>query len=773
MLKIIKLLQGVFNMNKVTLKNGIFKESQNKGKEYLVYLDVDRLMAPFYEGISQEAKKPRYGGWESTGISGHSLGHWLSAASQMYALTKDEVLREKLDYAVDELASLQSFDEDGFVGGFPIACFDIAFTGEFEVERFSLAGQWVPWYSLHKVFAGLIDIYVLMGNKKALKVVTKLSDWAKKGSDNMTDEQFERMLYCEHGGMNEAMADLYTITGNKDYLELAIRFCHEEVLEPLSKEIDELEGRHANTQIPKLVGAAKLYNITGEEKYKKMAVFFWDLVVNTRSYIIGGNSINEHFGPKNEEKLGVQSAETCNTYNMLKLTELLFEWTRDAKYMDFYERALYNHILGSQDPDSGMKTYFVSTQPGHFKVYCSRDNSFWCCTGTGMENPARYTRSIYSVETEDVYVNLFIPSKLLLEDQQVTIKQETDFPATDKTRLFFEKANNESLKLHIRVPYWVKGEVTAIVNGKDTFTHSETGYLTIERRWVTGDTVEVTLPMGLHTYVAKDNHQKQGIMYGPIVLAGALGREDFPDNDILADHLKLNNHPLIKVPTLVSDEENLDDWITRVGERDLIFETKAVGQPGNQKVTLIPFYHLHHQRYTLYWNIMDEETYRNFVDKEQEELDRLRAITVDEVQPHEQQPEVEHNLKRENSNSGYSDIVQKGWRDTRDEGFFSYEMTVEPNGEMSLEVSYFGGDRTVEIDGKTYERDFEILIDDTVIAHQQLEHNGPPASTIDVRYPIPFELTEGKEKVEVKFASSEGKIAGGVYGVKIFRSTKL
>ncbi|WP_174879791.1 beta-L-arabinofuranosidase domain-containing protein, partial [Metabacillus niabensis] len=382
-------------MEKVSLLNGIFKDSQEKGMEYLLYLDVDRLIAPCYEAVGKPPKKPRYGGWESTGISGHSIGHWLSAAATMYSLTSNEQLKQKLDYAIEELEIVQSFDDKGYVSGFSRSCFDLVFTGEFEVDNFSLSGGWVPWYSIHKIYAGLIDTYNLTGNEKALAIVIKLADWAKNGTDQLTDEQFQKMLICEHGGMNEAMADLYMITKNKDYLELAKRFCHQSILQPLANEVDELQGKHANTQIPKVIGAAKLYEITGDKTYKKMAQFFWKQVTRHRSYVIGGNSINEHFGPSDTEELGITTTETCNTYNMLKLTEHLFHWSQDVEYIDYYERALYNHILASQDPDSGMKTYFVSTQPGHFKVYCSPDESFWCCTGTGMENPARYTRNIY------------------------------------------------------------------------------------------------------------------------------------------------------------------------------------------------------------------------------------------------------------------------------------------------------------------------------------------------------------------------------------------
>ncbi|PLS01030.1 glycoside hydrolase family 127 protein [Neobacillus cucumis] len=753
-------------MGNVTLLNGIFKESQEKGKEYLIYLDVDRLVAPCYEAASQTPKKPRYGGWESTLISGHSIGHWLSAAATMYAVTNEEELKHKIDYAINELAYVQSLDESGYVSGFPRTFFDKVFTGDFTVENFNLAGGWVPWYSIHKIYAGLIDVYILTGNPKALEIVTRLADWAKKGTDNLSDEQFQRMLICEHGGMNEAMADLYWITKNEDYLELAIRFCHQAILDPLANGVDELEGKHANTQIPKVIGAAKLYGITGNEDYKNMVIFFWNEVTKNRSYIIGGNSIGEHFGPINKETLGITTAETCNTYNMLKLTEHLFQWNHHSEYMDYYERALYNHILASQDPDSGMKTYFVSTQPGHFKIYCSHDNSFWCCTGTGMENPARYTRNIFYKENEDLFVNLFIASELELEEEKIRLRQETDFPRSNQVRIYFDEADEAFLNVHIRVPNWVNGDMALLVNGVQTDAIVKDGYLLISRDWRTGDTIEFALPMEIHTYTAKDNPTKIGLMYGPIVLAGALGKENFPESDILEDHLKLNNYPLIEVPSLVADKDRLTEWIKPVEGLPLTFETKEVGQPGNRKVTLIPFYSLHHQRYTLYWNLMDEETYKTFVDKEKDDYEKLRAITIDVVQPGEQQPEIEHGIQSHNSNTGYLNVVERSWRDSRGEGFFAYTMKVEPDKQMYLQTTYFGRDKTLFADGKKFERDFSILINGQLVAIQKLEGNHSDG-LIDMNYEIPLMLTKGKEKVEVKFQSNEGKAAGGIYGVRI------
>lgn len=754
-------------MNNVILLDGIFKKSQETGKEYLIYLDVDRLLAPCYEAASQIPKAKRYGGWESTQIAGHSVGHWLSAVATMYTVTKDERLIQKIDYALDELGHIQSFDKEGYVSGFPRDCFDRTFTGDFEVGNFSLGGSWVPWYSIHKIYAGLIDVYNLMGIQKALDIVIKLANWAKRGTDKLTDEQFQKMLICEHGGMNEVMADLYNITGNKDYLDLAIRFCHRTILDPLSKGIDELEGKHANTQIPKVLGAAKLYEITGEEYYKNIATFFWHEVTVNRSYIIGGNSIDEHFGPVHQEKLGIQTNETCNTYNMLKLTEILYSWEQKSEYMDYYERALYNHILASQDPDSGMKMYFVPTQPGHFKIYNSPDNSFWCCTGTGMENPARYNKNIYFSKDDQIFVNLFISSEWNNGKQGFILKQETNFPYSEKVRLRFTEANNNKLTLNIRVPHWVTGDMSLKVNGHEIDTVIQNGYLIIENEWNTDDVISFNLPMELHTYNAKDDPIKVAILYGPIVLAGELGRENFPESDILDDHLSLNNHPLIDVPSIVAERENIKEWVKRIDNNCLKFETDAVGQPGNLKISLVPFYELHHQRYNLYWNMMDEESYKNFVDKENEQLNRLREVTVDFVQPGEQQPEVEHQIESENSNTGYLNVVQKRWRDVRDEGYFKYDMTVKPDQQMYLQVTYYGDNKYIFIDGRSFTKEFDIYIDNTFLVNQQF--NGKDKSLIDIYYEIPLELTKGKQKVEVKFQCAKGKMAGPIFGIRMMK----
>ncbi|WP_160675990.1 glycoside hydrolase family 127 protein [Clostridium sp. C8-1-8] len=757
-------------MEKVQLLDGIFKESQEKGKEYLLYLDTDRLLAPCYEAIGETPKKPRYGGWESKPISGHSLGHFLSALATMYLEDKDERLNDKLKYAVSELAYLQSLDEEGYVSGFPKDCFIKVFSGDFNVNRFELGDSWVPWYSIHKIFAGLIDAYVFTGNEQALEVVKKLSDWAKKGTDNLTEEQFDKMLYCEHGGMCEAMAKLYEITKNEDYLQLSKRFYHKETLVPLTELQDELEGKHANTQIPKVIGASKLYELTGEEKYKNAAKYFWNVVTKSRSYAIGGNSIDEHFGKPSTERLGVTTAETCNTYNMLKLTEHLYAWEHDAYYIDYYENALYNHILASQDPESGMKTYFVSTQPGHFKVYCSPDDSFWCCTGTGMENPGRYTRNIYYREEDKLFVNLYIASKIELEDKGIVLKQETKFPKEDKTTLIFEEAEEKLMTISIRVPYWVNGEIKVVVNGKEEHTASKNGYISIQGNWKKGDVIDVSLPMSVHVYTSKDNSNKIAFMYGPLVLAGALGRENFPETDILDDHLKLNHYPGIAVSTLVTDK--FEECIKPVEGANLTFETEAIAEPGHKKYTLIPFYELHHQRYTIYWTRMTPEEYKDAQLNKMDYEESLNKITIDQVNPNEQQPEIEHKLKHENSSSDYSSEAGKGWRQAMDGGYFSYEMNVSSDSEVYLAVTYWGEDKECFINGPRYVREFGIYVDGTFIAEELLNASNPQ-TLFNKFYPIPKSLTEGKSKVEIKFLSSKEKIAGRVFGVRITTSNEV
>ncbi len=757
-------------MLQIKLLPGIFETSQIVGKSYLEYLEVDRLVAPCYEAIGLTPKAKRYGGWEERAISGHSLGHFLSAGSFMVNATDDRQLKEKLYYAVDELAYLQSQDKEGYVSGFPKDCFNQVFSGTFEVERFSLGHSWVPWYSIHKIFAGLVDVYQNTGYIKALEVVIKLSDWAKRGTDHLNDEEFEQMLYCEFGGMNEVMAALYELTGNQDYLQLAKRFCHKEALDDLSKGIDNLEGKHANTQIPKVLGAAKLYAITGEDKYKAISSFFWEEVVGHRSYVIGGNSRGEHFGKTHTEPLGVSTAETCNTYNMLKLSAYLFEAEQDSKYMDYYEKALYNHILASQDPDSGMKTYFMSTEPGHFKIYCEPEDSFWCCTGSGMENPARYHQNIYTLKDQTLFTNLYIASHYINTELSLEVKQETRFPYGPSSQIELLQAPMGSFTLAFRMPSYLKQPFELLVNGEKVVGMIEKGYMYVNRLWQKGDIIGIGLPMALSISKAMGDDTKVSFLYGPIVLAGALGITDFPERDLQKDHIPLLSHPGINVPVLVTDESDLTRLIQPVEGRNLHFKTDAIGQPGAQSMNLMPFFELHHQRYTLYFRCLSLEQYEKVALTSPSYQEKLHKVTIDTVVPNEQQPEVDHHIRAIQSNSGYSTEAGSGWREAQKGGYFSYKMKVLNNALNFLCVTYWGSDTDIWSPDGILERRFDIVIEGSVIATEVLKEKNT-SMLYDVFYEIPITLTNAKETVTVSFQSDEKTIAGRVFGVKVTRAS--
>lgn len=766
-----KLCGSSFEPGEVKLLDGMFLNSQNTGKTIIKSLDVDRLLAPVAYSVGAISDKSLYyGGWEAydyrgyagKGISGHSLGHWLSAASSMYAVSGDTEIKEKLDYAVDKLAEYQNMDGHGYVGGFSRAGFESVLNGVIEVSAFDLNGYWVPWYSLHKIYQGLVDAYELAGNEKALAVVCGFADWAKSVTDPMSDDKFNQMLECEYGGMNEVMARLYDITGKKSYLDLAVRFTQPSIIGPLSEGKDELQGKHANTQIPKVIGAAEVFEQDGDRTdYRESARFFYDTVANHRSYVIGGNSNYEHFGTMSEEVLGTQTCETCNTYNMIKLAERLYAWEHNAEYMDYCERALFNHILASQDPDSGMKTYFMATKQGHFKVYSTMEDSFWCCVGSGMENPSRYTRNIYYKDGDNFYVNQFISSSVEWREKGLTISQKTKYPFEDRTVIKIEKGSARAA-VKIRIPSWIASAATVKVND-EAVSIPVTGsaeYYTAERVWNEGDTVTVTLPMRLHTYTARDRADKVSFMYGPVVLAGALGTDSFPESDIVSDHTSLDGAGTVSVPDLVVADKSPETFITPSDIDKLEFDMNT----GSGVIKLMPYFNLHHQRYSLYWNFYGEN---EEIEKDEFAL-ALDAVTVDTVRTGEQQPEVDHAMQNSGSRSGYLGPAGRSWRIAcGKDGFFSYEMKVDPDSDNYVMALYWGSDTGFTQDGVKYARDFSIFVDDTVVGEQTLDNNSPD-NLIYAYYKIPAQMTQGREKVRVKFASGgSNKAAGGVFEVRI------
>jgi hypothetical protein len=524
----------------------------------------------------------------------------------MAVVTGDQELKRRLDYAVSELALLQKKSSDGYVCGFPETPFQTVFTGDFTVGDSELAGHWVPWYTFHKILAGLLDAYEIEGNREALQVARRLGEWAEKGTGKLTEKQFQKMLRCEFGGMPESLAELYAVTGEKGFLKLAKRFTDHQVLDSLAQSKDGLNGLHANTQVPKLVGAARIYELTGNKYFRDAASYFWKEVVGKRTYAFGGNSIAEHFSTLGAEPLGATTAETCNTHNMLRLTKHMMGWSEDPALADFYEKALYNHILASQDPDTGMPMYFLSTRPGHFKVYSTPFDSMWCCTGTGMENPGRTTEAIYFHKDDTLWVNLFIASKLQWKEKELILKQETIFPEEPKTRLTVVEAGDRELEFKFRAPVWAAGPVVVSVNGMELGRAVEKpGWISVKRRWQKGDVVDVSLPMGLSLYRASDDPSKIAVLYGPIVLAAELGRKDFPPSDHFKDQNAPDDNPTPPVPVLVSANDDPATWLRSVKGKRLTFKTAGVGRPTDME--LIPLYRLHHKRYTVYLHLISSQ----------------------------------------------------------------------------------------------------------------------------------------------------------------------
>jgi uncharacterized protein len=597
-----------FSLNAVRLLEGEFRNAQARNAQYLRSLEADRLLHNFRVNAGLEPKAPVYGGWESQEpwveirCHGHTLGHYLSACSMHYAATGDDTFKQKVDYVVAELAECQSASKSGVICAFP--------DGATQLER-SLRGEeflGVPWYTMHKVFAGLRDAHVFTGSAQALEVLVRLSDWAWTATEPLSDAALQKMLGREHGGMNEIFADVYTLTQDEKYLRLAKRFSHRALLTPLVEGKDILDGLHSNTQIPKVIGFSRLYELTGEEDYRKAARFFWDRVVRARSFVTGGNGDVELFFPPREFEQRLTSAktmETCCTHNLLKLTRKLFASEPIASYADYYERALFNGILASQDPDSGMMTYFQATRPGYVKLYCTPVDSFWCCTGSGIENHAKYGDSLYFHDDDSIYINLFVASTLEWRERDLKLTQQTRFPTEDRSRISLELKKPTSLALHIRHPSWCR-EATVTINGKrHTVSREPSSYISIERKWRSGDAIELHLPMHLHTESLPGEPNTVAALYGPIVLAGRMGKHGLsPGADLIVNERlsgTMLNDPT-PVPAWLGAPTKFIDSFERM-DTPLHFSVKGFEQ--GRTIELMPYYALAHERYNLYWRTLE------------------------------------------------------------------------------------------------------------------------------------------------------------------------
>ena len=594
-----------FDLADVTLSDSPFLHAQHKTEAYLLALQPDRLLHNFRINAGLTPKAPVYGGWESDPLwadincHGHTLGHYLSGCALAYRLTGKPEYKRRIDHIARELAECQQAAGSGLVCAFP----DGAALLATHLRGDPITG--VPWYTLHKVFAGLRDGALLADSAPSRAVLLRFADWAVVATRSLDDAQFETMLETEHGGMSEIFADLYVMTGNADYRRTAERFAQKAVLAPLAKGRDTLDGLHANTQLPKIIGYQRLWEVTGKSDYHDASRFFWRTVALTRSFATGGHGDNEHFFPVADFASHVFSAkgsETCCQHNMLKLTRALFLHDPQVAYADYYERTLYNGILASQDPDSGMTTYFQGARPGYMKLYHSPEDSFWCCTGTGMENHVKYRDSIYFHDDDALYVNLFIPSAVTWKDKAARVTQTTLFPDVPTTSLRWTSARPTVATIKLRHPQWSRTAIV-LVNGTEAARSTRPGsYVDVARTWRSGDTVELRLAMDVAVQRNPVAPDIVAFTYGPLVLAGALGREGLaPGADIIVNERKYGayNDTPFTAPMLPAMPNDTPGTLTP-GTRPLEFTTRSAD---NQPVRLIPYHRIAHERYATYWQL--------------------------------------------------------------------------------------------------------------------------------------------------------------------------
>lgn len=761
----------LFPLSSVRLLEGRFNDAAQANCTYLLALEPDRLLAPFLREAGLEPKAQSYGNWENIGLDGHTAGHYLSALAHMIASGYDAngELERRLDSMLDELARCQKAYGDGYIGGVPKSreLWDRIASGDVRV----VWRYWVPWYNIHKTFAGLRDAYQVAGKQKARDLLVGLGNWCVTLTSKLSDAQMQQMLNNEYGGMNEVMADLYAITGDQKYLKTAQRFNHRSVFDPLVRHEDRLTGLHANTQIPKIIGMERIAALTANKGDHSGADFFWQTVTQHRCVSFGGNSVSEHFNDPGDFSGMLkhrEGPETCNTYNMLRLTEQLFCAESKASYVDFYERALYNHILAAINIEKPGYVYFTPIRPQHYRVYSQPETSFWCCVGSGMENPGRYGQFIYAQAKDGIYVNLFVPSELKTDDG-VVLQQRTTFPFETTTRLSLTLKGTKSFTLYLRHPAWVTaGKLSVRINNTPMQVESQpSSYVEIQRQWNPGDIVEVGLPM--HTSVERlpDGSDWVTILHGPIVLACPSGTDHmnglFANDGRMAHVAHDRMVPLDRVPALFCTVEDLPKYIVphpAVGSMN--FRIKDVIEPVEPGgLPLEPFFSLHEKRYQMVWELTTREKLAARREQRAAE-ERVRvareAATIDRVAVGEQQPEVEHDFKGENTETG----IYNGRR-WRHGAAFQYTLNTHGEEAVDLEVTYSGSDRG---------RRFDILTNGTKIASQALTGH-KPGEFFSQRYVIPQSILQAAQdnRVTIKFVATQQR-AGGVYDVRLLRSEK-
>lgn len=720
-----------FPLGDVQLLSGPCLHAREMDQKYLMSLDPNRLLYNFRVNAGLPAPGKPLGGWEAPNceLRGHFEGHFLSACAHLYASTKNSAIKSRADYIVNELDKCQKALGGEYLSAFPTSFFDRLEAGK---------PVWAPYYTIHKIMQGLTDMYKYCGNTRALRMAERMADYFEKRDAKISQTVWtSKVLTVEFGGMPDTLYELYSINHRPSDLLLAHRFDQQSFLEPLMHGHDDLTGIHANTHLPKILGAARRYELLGDTPYRNLTEYFWRRIANHRSYATGGSNEGEYWGPPNKlaNTLVSNNEETCTTYNILKVTRDLIRWTADPKYADFYERAYWNGILPAQNPNDGMMIYYLPLASGYTKAWGTPYDSFWCCYGTGVESFAKLNDSIYFHNARSLYVNLYVASAVTWKDKGVELVQNTNFPVEQGSRFTVRVKKPTRFDLRLHIPYWVGIGCKIYVDGKRLgITAKPTSYASIDRTWRNGDRVRISLPMTLHASTMPDDPSMKAIMYGPLVLAGITDGQKFIRGDGATYLYKITS-------------ENPDTWLKPVKGSPLTFT--SVGQPG--RITFLPLYRIVNQHYAVYWTIAKPDSPLFQREAEEEKAQReLKKRIVDIVLPNNSESEKTHHLQSEQSGAGF--IAGHPWRDGR--GYFQWDLKVLPNAPMTLLCRYWGPDSG---------RVFDITVDGVKIATQSL-NGGKPEGVFDVTYPIPQSLTLNKETITVRFTPHPGSIAGGVFG---------
>jgi DUF1680 family protein len=728
-----------------------FLEAVEANHRYLMQLSPDRLLHNYHKFAGLPTKGAIYGGWESDTIAGEALGHYLSALSLMHAQTGDAEAARRVHYIIDELIAVQAAQGDGYVAGFMRKrkdgtivdgkeIFPEIMAGDIRSAGFDLNGCWVPFYNWHKLYAGLFDAETYCGNRKALGIAVALGGYIEKVFAALDDAQVQTVLDCEFGGINESFAELYARTNDRRWLALSQRLHHKRILDPLAEGRDELANNHANTQIPKLIGLARLHEVTGQPAPGLTARFFWETVTNHHSYVIGGNADREYFSQPDTiaQHITEQTCEGCNSYNMLKLTRHLFSWKPEGRLFDYYERTHLNHILSQQNPATSMFTYMTPLMSGIARGFSTPEDSFWCCVCTGIESHSKHGDSVWWQGDDTLFVNLFIPSRAEWTARKTAFELATRYPYEGKVDVKVTGGGG-TFAVALRIPGWAK-DAAVSVNGKPAAMLRDGGYAIVRRRWKAGDVVSLDLPLELRTETAQGSNDVIALLRGPLVLAADLGPSETPfEGD---------------APALVGSD--ILAAFEPVSPGEATYRTKGIGRPGDMNFG--PFYKNYERRSAVYFRRFSDAGWAEAqvaYAAEQARLRDLAARSVDVMHLGEMQPERDHELKSEISYP----VVYRGrkGRDARTGGFFEFRMKVRP-GPLVLQASYWGDERR---------RKFHILVDGTRIATQELQADHP-GEFFDVDYAIPEALTRGKQSVLIRFDPEPGVTAGPVFGVRIF-----